>query len=429
MSHHTHMPEHLNLAERLNKAPIGAPPSKTLYEILKLLFTRKEAELVATLPIKPFTVNDARKYWDVDISQAQTYLDQLCNKALLLDMEQQGEQHYLLPPPMAGFFEFSLMRLGTGAEAANQKVLAELYYQYMNVEEPFITELFNTYETPLVRTFVHEPVVKQHDTLIFDYERATHVIEDANTRAVGTCYCRHKMHHLGKACDAPLEDICMTFGSAAKTLIRSGRARPIDKVEGLDILQKAYDHDLVQCGSNEQQKVSFMCNCCGCCCEALLALKTGNGFMSNTFSTNFEPQIDTEQCNGCNLCVIKCPVEAMLGVSKNDPKKPKATIVKVDKKMCIGCGICAKVCHKRKAIRMIPKEQRVITPVSTAHRMVVSAIERGKLQHLIFDKQAFWYHRIMASILGVILKLPPIKQLLANEQVKSTYLAKLFSHC
>ena len=31
----------------------------------------------------------------------------------------------------------------------------------------------------------------------------------------------------------------------------------------------------------------------------------------------------------------------------------------------------------------------------------------------------------MAGILGVILKLPPTKQVLANQQVKSRYLAKL----
>jgi hypothetical protein len=53
------------------------------------------------------------------------------------------------------------------------------------------------------------------------------------------------------------------------------------------------------------------------------------------------------------------------------------------------------------------------------------AIERGQLQNLIFDNQAQANHRAMAAILGVILKLPPIKQIMASKQMKSRYLAHL----
>jgi len=50
------------------------------------------------------------------------------------------------------------------------------------------------------------------------------------------------------------------------------------------------------------------------------------------------------------------------------------------------------------------------------------AIERGKLHDLIFDNRALWSHRALAAVLGVILKLSPFKQVLANQQVKSRYL-------
>jgi hypothetical protein len=56
------------------------------------------------------------------------------------------------------------------------------------------------------------------------------------------------------------------------------------------------------------------------------------------------------------------------------------------------------------------------------------AIERGKLQNLIFDNQALLSHRAMAAILGVILRLPPLKQILAAQQVKSQYLEYLIRH-
>jgi len=54
------------------------------------------------------------------------------------------------------------------------------------------------------------------------------------------------------------------------------------------------------------------------------------------------------------------------------------------------------------------------------------AIEKEKLSKLIFDNQAFGSHRVMAAILAVILKLPPIKQMMASKQMKSIYLEKLF---
>ena len=71
------------------------------------------------------------------------------------------------------------------------------------------------------------------------------------------------------------------------------------------------------------------------------------------------------------------------------------------------------------------RKERVITPVNSVHRVVTMAIERGKLQNLIFDKQIMFSHRAMAAVLGVILKLPPLKQALASHQFKSRYLVSL----
>jgi hypothetical protein len=66
----------------------------------------------------------------------------------------------------------------------------------------------------------------------------------------------------------------------------------------------------------------------------------------------------------------------------------------------------------------------VITPVTSTHRVVLMAIERGMLQDLIFDNQALASHRVMAAILGGILRLPPIQQAMASEQMRSRYLVK-----
>ncbi len=54
------------------------------------------------------------------------------------------------------------------------------------------------------------------------------------------------------------------------------------------------------------------------------------------------------------------------------------------------------------------------------------AIERGTLQHLIFDKHALTSHRVMATVLGVILRLGLVRRALANRQLHSRYLEALF---
>lgn len=104
---------------------------------------------------------------------------------------------------------------------------------------------------------------------------------------------------------------------------------------------------------------------------------------------------------------------------------PRASGV-VNGDICLGCGICVRSCSAT-AIKLVPRSRRVVTPVNTAHRIVLMAIERGKLQQLIFDTQALFSHRLMAAILGVVLRLPGVKQLMASRQMKSRYLERLLA--
>lgn len=420
MAHHTVKSGYSELSDRLNRFPQGAPPTKLLFSILKILISEGEAALVAKLPIKPFTAKKASRIWKMDLTKTRRMLDVLASRAILIDIEQNGEIYYVLPPPMAGFFEFSMMRLRGDI---NQKLLGELFYEYLNVEEDFIKELFTLGETQLGRTFVNEPALSKQNALhVLDYERSTEVIKTAKNIGVGICYCRHKMEHMNRACDAP-KDICMTFNNSAASLIKHGFARKVDKHECLDLLQQAYDHNLVQFGENVRENVNFICNCCGCCCEAMIAARRF-AILNPVHTTNFVPEIKIEDCNGCGKCVIVCPVEAMSLVSANDPEKKNRKIAFLNTDLCLGCGLCVRSCAT-KAINLKSRKKRVITPLDGTHRVVMMAIERGKLQHLIFDNRVLWSHRAMAAVLGTILRLSPIKQVLASHQVKSRYLETL----
>lgn len=420
MAHNVARSSYSRLVDRLNRFPQGAPPSRTLIRILELLLSPGEAELVSRLPIRPFTATVASRAWNMAEPEAIKILDALAGRALLVDFDRDGERVYVLPPPMAGFFEFSLMRVRGDVD---QKSLSELFYQYLNVEEDFVRELFVSGETGIGRTFVHEPALSAANTVhVLDYERASSVIESASCRAVGLCYCRHKMHHLGRACDAPLE-ICMTFGAVAGSLIRHGNAREIDAREGLDLLQKAYGHGLVQLGENVREDVSFICNCCKCCCEGLLAARRFAG-MATIHTTNFIPSIDEARCTGCGTCAQACPVDATVTVPAAPAGDRSDTKAAIDENRCLGCGLCARSCPGG-AIALVSRPERVLTPVNGMHRIVVMAIERGKLQNLIFDNQVLFSRRALAGLLGVILRLPPVKRALAGRQSKSRYLEAL----
>lgn len=293
----------------------------------------------------------------------------------------------------------------------------------MNVEEDFVKDLFFATETRLGRVYVQEPVLTNNNTIhILDYERASHIIEEATHIGLGTCYCRHKMSHTGQSCaiNAPW-DVCLTLGNVARSLAEHGQhARLIDKQEAMDVLERSYAANLVQMGENVREDPAFICNCCGCCCEALQAARKFSP-MQPVATTNYLPKI-AQECIGCGKCEKVCPVLAISMSTNSEGKK----IAQVDHEVCLGCGICVRSCPK-KVIELVRREVQVITPVNSTHRFVLQAIEKGTLQNLIFDNQAFANHRAMAAVLGVILKLPPLKQVLASKQFKSIYLDKLLS--
>lgn len=422
MSHVAMKAGYTELVDRLNRFPQGAPPSETLYKILEVLVSQREAEILAKVPIRPFTAAQAAPLLKMSTSETRKILDELASRAVLVDAEREGEVTYTLPPPMAGFFEFSMMRMRGDVD---QKLLGELFYRYMNVEEEFIKNLFVRGETQIGRVFVHEPVLNSENALhVLDYERASEVITSATHRGIGTCYCRHKMMHVGRNCDAPME-ICMTFNGAASSLIRHGYARAVDESEGLELLQQAYEQNLVQFGENVRERVNFICNCCGCCCEAMVAARKF-GMLNPVHTSNFLPVIDEAACNGCGRCANACPVAAMSLISANDPHHPKARMASVTEEICLGCGVCVRTCP-RKALSLRSRPARVITPLDSTHRVIVMAIERGDLQNLLFDKRVLWNHRALAALMGVVLKLPPAKQALASRQMKSRYLEYLIT--
>lgn len=408
MAHLTGRTGYKELIDRYNRFPQGAPESDSLYEILKVMFTEQEAFLVSRLPIKPFSVKQASKIWGKSFEESYDLLEGLAQKALLLDMNDLKEQKYVVPPPMIGFFEFALMRTGGHFD---QKLLSELFHQYLENEEDFMRKLL-ALKTPIGRILVNEETIPKEEIRVLDYEKASHILKEAENIGVSRCYCRHKAEHLGEVCDAP-QEVCLSINNLSLSLSKHGYARKISNEEALEILQVSYDHNLIQFAENVQNDVGFICNCCSCCCMALKGAKK-MGLAQTLSSSNFIAQMN-DQCVSCKMCITVCP----MGCFTQDNNQ-----VTYDSSLCIGCGVCSRVC-KFEALDMVPREKRIFTPMNTVHKLVLEAIETDTLHHLIFDNQAILSHRFMSAFLGVFLKLPPVKQLLVSEKFKSKYLLRL----
>ena len=117
MGHHTVKPAYRQLVERLNRFPQGAPPTKVLYQILAMLFSAREAELVAQLPIRPFNAARAARNWRLDLNATRRILDELAGRAILFHVDQAVPQNHCAA---------SVTGIRTSLRRRNQSVNGEL---------------------------------------------------------------------------------------------------------------------------------------------------------------------------------------------------------------------------------------------------------------------------------------------------------------
>ncbi len=184
------------LQKRMDRFVPGIPHSEFLYEILRILFTDDEARLCSVMPLTDFDIPRISRIWGKSEEESAAVLKTLADKGLVFEFPLDGVPRYVLAPPVLGFFEFSLMRMDDGR--FDHQKLSEYYYRYLNMEKDFIREYLSVYPQ-VARVLVHENAVEEYVSEVLPYEKASEIIGSARCVTVGTCFCRHKMEHLGMA--------------------------------------------------------------------------------------------------------------------------------------------------------------------------------------------------------------------------------------
>jgi ferredoxin len=412
------------LGRRIDSLPTRAPWNETLYEILKELYTPEEADVLVRMPYGLSTFEEVARRTKRDPAQLRALLEGLCEKGLVFDLWIEDQYRYMAAPMMVGIFEMTMMRTRGQLRHAQW---ARLFHDYLHGDDAFhAANLADDQKVSIMRALPHEEVVTEAAPVeILDYEKATAIVESSQKCAIGLCSCRHEKLHVGeKPCEVPLET-CSSFGRSAELLIRHGMAREVTTAEMRENVARSKELGLVLTADNVQKRIGFICHCCGCCCNLLLGVSQ-HGYPNTIVTSTYTPRIDEEKCAGCAKCAKACPIHAIEMVANGAaptgrPKRPRP-----DESICLGCGVCGLVCPKN-AIRLVKRKQRVLHPETTFERVILASLERGTLQNQLFDDPSRITHRFLRGLVGGFLRLPPVKQALMSDLLRSRFLSMMKS--
>jgi len=211
---------------------------------------------------------------------------------------------------------------------------------------------------------------------------------------------------------------CLTFNYAAESMIRCGHAHSITTSEAMRILQECKEAGLVQTGDNVQRNVSYICNCCGCCCGMIDAIKRFD--LRHAIVTRIGSERLTFQVQGM--------WQVREGVPRRSHRDRRGGRGKAEEKvgdlrgfavfglrsMLSGLQVCG--------IVMKPRAKRVFTPETAFDRIVSMAIERGKLANIIFDDPEKLSYRALGRVVNILEKSPPFRAAMAIEPLRSNFL-------
>ena len=297
------------LGRKIDGLTARAPWSDKLEALLRELYSEDDARLVAAMPWGFSRIGRLERVTGIPRATLERQLESLCPRGLVMDVEAGGGYYYAPSPMVIGIFEFTMMRTG-GALPYDR--WARLFRDYLEEGGLYRANFGDGQKVSLMRAVPHDGSIAAEDYVeVLDYEKAAAIIDAADRFAIGICSCRHEHEHAGgRTCKVPL-DTCSTFGATSVGfMVRNGLAREVSKAEMMDNLARSRELGLVLNADNVQRNVSFMCHCCGCCCNVLRGI-TRHGYPNAVVTSSYIAAPDTERCTGCGICTRKCPVQAI----------------------------------------------------------------------------------------------------------------------
>lgn len=310
------------LASLLDSLPNRFPSTESGAEIrlLKKIFSPEEARIACAMTATPEPVAVITARAGMDAKEGRDHLKKMAAKGMIAVRRGEGEFTFALRPFIVGFYESQLPRMDVE--------LATLFEEY-----------FDETRGALLRDApAHHRVIPVEQAIPFQiaiqpYERASALLEEAQSWGVRDCICRVQQKLIGKGCDRPVNS-CLVFAPVKNAFDRSKEDRAITKEEALQILRKTEEAGLVHTVGNYRDGIDYICNCCSCCCGILRGIAQ-YGISSAVAHSDFFLVVEADSCTGCNNCIERCQFDAL---SASDG------IVAVDYRHCMGCGICVAAC-------------------------------------------------------------------------------------
>jgi Fe-S-cluster-containing hydrogenase component 2 len=347
--------------EILHQHPSGAPKSHAFDEILRILFTPEEVAVALGMVFVPRSVQEIAKIVGVSEDEVLDRCESMANKGIVFSRKKEGEVGYALLPTIPGMFEFPFM---TGGGTPMHDRLGKLWMEY---HHGALGKEFAGSKTPLTRVIPIETTL-DFSLEVLPYEVISAMLDRATSFGLSQCACRVSV----AACDKP-RDVCLIFDAFATYLVDRKLAKEITREEAEAIVARAEEAGLVHTTNNSQDRLSFLCNCCTCCCtvlRGLTQLKNPNAFARSRWNA----QVNSELCTGCGVCEEeRCPMGAIEVVED---------LARVDVERCIGCGLCTTACDTE-AISMVPREYTPETPRTISELGLTVATEKGRREEFL----------------------------------------------
>jgi len=184
---------------------------------------------------------------------------------------------------------------------------------------------------------IKEPIQIEDLERVVPYTQARAIImENPDHIAVLDCPCRA---YVENPC-LPM-DVCLIVGEPFASFIvehQPQKSRWITQSEAIQILEAEDQRGHVHHAFFKEAMLGrfyAICNCCDCCCGAMMYHKQGVPMLA---SSGYLAEIDQDVCLQCGNCHDYCQFAALKFSDSGENQ--------VDTALCMGCGICVSKCDQ-----------------------------------------------------------------------------------